>query len=273
MKRRGGGIFSDTEAHTSIRGHFVAPDSIVREIWGKSDTILLIFAGAAAEFALNKAVDWLYFTGKLPADPLGRLFSTVAYAKAIIFSEREAAHDAISHIVNIHQSVEDRRGAAIPDWAYRDVLFMLIDYSIRAFETLERPLTTHERREIFAVFQQVGKRMAIAGLPEHLEEWMERREEHMRDDLQSSELSSDLFRKYQLGLGLLRYIAMRQIQSVLVPDCVRRKLGMRQSELGRILIWMYRKSRMIGLDRVIKTIILPVAYRQRILALDVQSDA
>ena len=57
--------------------YFVDKNSVVRKIWGKSDTVLFIFAGAAAEFALNKAVDWLYFTGKLPADPLGRLFSTV----------------------------------------------------------------------------------------------------------------------------------------------------------------------------------------------------
>lgn len=70
---------------------FVQKHSIVREIWGKSDTILLVFAGASAEFALNKAVDWLYFTGKLPADPLGRLFSTVNYAKAIVFSDKEMA--------------------------------------------------------------------------------------------------------------------------------------------------------------------------------------
>lgn len=54
--------------------NFVENDSVVRKIWGKSDTILFIFAGASAEFALNKAVDWLYFTGKLPSDPLGRLF-------------------------------------------------------------------------------------------------------------------------------------------------------------------------------------------------------
>ena len=67
--------------------HFVKTDSIVREIWGKSDTVLFIFAGASAEFALNKAVDWLYFTGRLPADPLGRLFSTVAYARMIIFAD------------------------------------------------------------------------------------------------------------------------------------------------------------------------------------------
>ena len=36
---------------------FVKENSIVREIWGKSDTVLFIFAGASAEFALNKAVD------------------------------------------------------------------------------------------------------------------------------------------------------------------------------------------------------------------------
>ena len=28
--------------------------------------ILLIFAGSAAEFALNRAVDWLFFTGNMP---------------------------------------------------------------------------------------------------------------------------------------------------------------------------------------------------------------
>ena len=66
---------------------FVAENSIVRKIWGSADTILFIFAGASAEFALNKAVDWLYFTGRLPADPLGRLFSTVAYAQQIVFAD------------------------------------------------------------------------------------------------------------------------------------------------------------------------------------------
>ena len=108
--------------------YFVCKNSIVREIWGKGDTILFIFAGASAEFALNKAVDWLYFTGRLPADPLGRLFSTVAYARKIVFSEQEDALQTINKMRAIHAGVEKARGAAIPDWAYRDVLFMLIDY-------------------------------------------------------------------------------------------------------------------------------------------------
>lgn len=144
---------------------FVKEDSIVRKIWGKGDTILFIFAGASAEFALNKAVDWLYFTGRLPADPLGRLFSTVSYAREIVFSEYNQALQAIDKITGIHTAVEQSRGDKIPDWAYRDVLFMLIDYSIRSFEVLERKLTEAEKEDTFDVFSRMGARMNINGLP------------------------------------------------------------------------------------------------------------
>jgi hypothetical protein len=68
---------------------FVDKQSVVRKIWGKADTILFVFAGASAGFALNKAVDWLYFTGRLPADPLARLFSTVMYARQIVFLKKK----------------------------------------------------------------------------------------------------------------------------------------------------------------------------------------
>jgi hypothetical protein len=105
--------------------YFVEKESVVRQIWGKSDTILFIFSGASAEFALNKAVDWLYFTGRLPADPIGRLFSTVSYARQIVFSKEADAYKAIDKITAIHKGVENARGSVIPDWAYRDVLFML----------------------------------------------------------------------------------------------------------------------------------------------------
>lgn len=144
---------------------FVKDNSIVREIWGKSDTVLFIFAGASAEFALNKAVDWLYFTRKLPTDPLGRLFSTVGYARDIIFSDTAEALKTIDRIAAIHGAIEAKRGRSIPDWAYRDVLFLLIDYSIRAYELLERRLTAEEKTEVFEVFCRVGDRMGIPDLP------------------------------------------------------------------------------------------------------------
>src|SRR5688572_18342596 len=109
---------------------FVDEKSVVRKIWGRSDTVLFIFAGASAEFAQNKAVDWLYCTGKLPADPLVRLFSTVTYARKIVFSSLEESHKAVDSLRHIHANVEQNRGKSIPDWAYRDVLFMLVHYSI-----------------------------------------------------------------------------------------------------------------------------------------------
>src|ERR1700742_3033771 len=118
--------------------YFVEKNSVVRNIWGKSDTVLFIFAGASAEFALNKAVDWLYFTGRLPSDPMGRLFSTVVYAQKIVFAGSDASFAAIDRITSIHRGVEQQRNGRIPDEAYLDVLFMLIDYSIRSFELLHR---------------------------------------------------------------------------------------------------------------------------------------
>jgi len=177
--------------------YFVDKDSVVRQIWGKSDTILLIFAGASAEFALNKAVDWLYFTGRLPADPLGRLFSTVSYARAIIFSEKQVALRAIDAMTAIHTNVEAKRAATIPDWAYRDVLFLLIDYSIRSYEILECKLSNVEKDEVFMVFNRVGCRMGLKGLPNTFEEWSAMRQEHLAQNLQHSNFTVDLFRQYR----------------------------------------------------------------------------
>src|SRR6187402_2312740 len=108
---------------------FVARGSIVRRIWGDGDMVLLIFAGSAAEFALNRAVDWLFFTGKLPSDPLGRLFATASYAQQIVFADESTASNTLDRIRAVHEAVERQRGQPIPDWAHRDVLYMLIDYS------------------------------------------------------------------------------------------------------------------------------------------------
>src|SRR6218665_379603 len=184
---------------------FVKKDSIVREIWGKSDRVLFIFAGASAEFALNKAVDWLYFTGRLPSDPLGRLFSTVLYARLIVFSPMDEALKAIDKITAIHNAVEKNRGSQIPDWAYRDVLFMLIHYSIASYELLERKLTAAEKEELYNVFYRVGYRMGLSELPLNYIQWLPVRESHLEENLKASKYTFDLFRQYKKNLGWFRY--------------------------------------------------------------------
>jgi hypothetical protein len=248
--------------------HFVSEQSIVRKIWGKSDTILFIFAGAAAEFALNKAVDWLYFTGRLPSDPLGRLFSTVAYARRIVFAPLAEANQAIDTMRKIHTAVEENRGAAIPDWAYRDVLYMLIHYSIAAHELLERRLTEEEREEVFSVFFRVGHRMGLKDLPESYSAWLPHRQAHLEEDLALSHYTSDLFLQYRKHLGPVRYFLLREAQSLVVPPRVKALLRFRTFSLLRPVVPLYRLSRLAGLDRLIKLLLLPPAYKKAIDALD-----
>lgn len=247
---------------------FAHPDSIVRTIWGRSDTVLLIFAGASAEFALNKSVDWLYFTGKLPADPLGRLFSTVAYAQQIVFADEDRALAAIDHITAIHRGVEEKRGASIPASAYLDVLFMLIGYSIASFELLERPLRPEEKAEVFNVFQRVGRRMGLAGMPEDLPAWEQMRQRYLRENLEVSSLSRDLYRRYRKSLGPVRYALLVHAQVLLVPGRVRRLLDMPSIHWLYPVVQGYKLFRWLRLDKGIKTILLPPRYRAQVFGLD-----
>jgi len=249
---------------------FVEKKSVVRKIWGKSDTVLFIFAGAAAEFALNKAVDWLYFTGKLPSDPLGRLFTTVGYARKIVFASMDDANGAIDIMRKIHTGVEQKRGAAIPDWAYRDVLFMLIHYSIAAYELLEHKLTDTEKEEVYNVFYRVGVRMGLEGLPANYIAWLPVRHLHLINDLKKSEYTDDLFKQYEKHLGAMRFKVLIEGQKLVVPERVKELLHLSDFSLLTPVVPMYKFSRLMKLDKLIKNILLPTDYKEQIKELDVQ---
>lgn len=247
---------------------YVPENHILRTIWGKADSILLIFAGSAAEFALNKAVDWLYFTGKLPADPLGRLFSTVAYARNIIFAPTDKAHMAIDQITRIHRSVEAARSASIPDWAYRDVLFMLIHYSIAAAELLDRPLRKEEKEAVYEVFLDMGRRMQIPSLPENYTDWLPVYQQHLSNDLIYSALTKDLFGQYKKHLGLFRYRLLLQTQQLIVPATVAQLLSFGTTGSFRLTIPVYRLLRKLKADPFIQYLLIPGQYRKQVSQLN-----
>jgi hypothetical protein len=250
---------------------FVEKKSIVRKIWGRSDTVLFIFAGASAEFALNKAVDWLYFTGKLPSDPLGRLFSTVSYARRIVFSSMDEAHNAIDMLREIHTAVEQKRGSAIPDWAYRDVLFMLIHYSISAYELLEKKLSDEEKQEIYTVFYRVGARMGLKDLPLTFIEWLPVRNTHLMDDLQKSEYTTDLFKQYKTHLGAVRFKVLIESQKLVIPSRAKELLHFSDFSLLTLALPVYKISKRMNIDWLLKNILLPTDYKDQINELDVHS--
>ncbi len=250
---------------------FVHKGSIVRKIWGRVDTVLLIFAGASAEFALNKAVDWLYYTGRLPADPLSRLFSTVRYAQEIVFAEKENALAAIDRITAIHKGVESwPRRPYTADSAYLDdSCSCLIDYSIRSFELFVPQIELIKRKmEMLDVFYRVGSGMGLKGLLGQLSGL----DAHacgipVDKDLVCSAFTTDLYRQYRRSLGPFRYSILLQVQVLLTPLRVRRLLALRSFFFLYPVLSIYRGARFLGIDGLIKAMLLPAKYKAQIAGL------
>ena len=230
--------------------------------------MLLVFAGSAAEFALNRAVDWLFFTGVLPGDPIGRLFSTTSYAQRIVFADAAEASRTLDRIRAIHQAVEGQRGQTIPDWAHRDVLYMLIDYSERAHELLARPLSAGERNELYNVFFRVGTGLHIPDLPTTYAEWRADRERHLRRDLLNGDGTKELYAQYRKHLGPWRYRLLLRIQAVLAPKHVRGLLRLKPAEWLRPLLRLYPTLVRAGLRSTIQRLLMPSRYLPAVRALD-----
>ena len=247
---------------------FVHRGSIVRRIWGDGDMVLLVFAGAAAEFALNRAVDWLFFTGKLPSDPIGRLFATAGYAQHIVFADEATAARTLGGIRAVHEAVERRRGERMPDWAHRDVLYMLIDYSERAHELLACRLSTDERRDLYDVFHRVGLGLGIPGLPASYDEWRVDRDLHLHRDLVNGDGTRALYARYRQALGPWRHRLLLRMQALLAPDHVRGLLRLTSAAWLRPLLRLYPVLVRAGLRSAIQRLVTPATYLDAVRGLD-----
>ena len=145
----------------------------------------------------------------------------------------------------IHSGIEQKRGIKIPDWDYRDVRFMLIDYSIRAYEILEHKLTMLEREEVFDVFYRVGNGMGLTGFPQNYNDCEILKKEHLIQNLEFSNLSQDLFNPYRKHLGLIRYQTLIETQRLLVPQEFKKVLDFKRGSVLHPLIHFYKFSRSI----------------------------
>jgi hypothetical protein len=247
---------------------FVDEASIVKKIWSTTDITLFIFAGAAAEFALNKQVDWLYFTGKLPGDPIGRLFSTVKYAQYIIFKEEREAISSIEKINSIHQNIELSRGFKITNEGYQDVLYMLIYYSISSFELLERKLTGEEKDEIVSTFARIGHQMHIQDIPSSYQDWKKVYDDQLTRNLLKSSFTEDLFRQYKKHLGAFRYFLLLDIQRMLVSKHVNDLLGLGRTRFVHLLHPLYKKIRKFSWHKLLILMMVPRKFINQVKAMD-----
>lgn len=241
--------------------------AVTREIWGDEDTVLLIFAGASAEFALNRAVDWLFFTDALPRDPVGRLFRTVRYAQTIAFATPSEAYQTLQRIRRIHDSVEQARGEAIPAWAYRAVLYMLIDYSERAAWLLGTPLRSGAQEELYADFRRIGEGLGIGELPGDYPTWRTDRARRLAQDLAWTPSTAALYAAYRRHLGPWRYSLLRRLQGVLVPPLVRGLLQLPGPTAGGHLLVALRALRSLRLAHGARLLVIPPRHWKDLEAL------
>lgn len=252
---------------------FTAENSITRVIWGNADTILLVFAGSAAEFALNRAVDWLFFTGKVPNDPIGRLFATARFARDIVFADASEAQHTLERINTIHGVLEKQRAQTIPDWAHRDVLYMLIDYSERAYRLLHRPLTEAEQGELYEVFLRVGQGLRIPELPPTYADWQKDRLLHLQQNLQRSSYTDALYKQYRRHLGSRRYTLLLHIQTLLVPEHVRDLLQLRRTTPMAHTLWLYPLINRLKLRPLLQRLLIPSEHLAQVRQLDASTPA
>jgi uncharacterized protein (DUF2236 family) len=220
--------------------HPTLSSTVTRRIWGSPDAILLFFAGGAAEFAAIKAVDWLFFTGRLPGAPVERFFETVRFAQSVFFGDPAEATDAIERINLIHRRVEEARGEEIPQWAYRDMLFILIDYGEQAHEVVFGPMTEAERASHFRVALSLGQAMHLSGLPTTYAEYRDQRHRQLLEDYARGPLTDELYASYRRALGPLRYRLLELVQASVLPDELRDVLRLEPHPLVDELLRYYR---------------------------------
>ncbi len=245
-----------------------APVNVMRRTWGSTDAIALIFAGSAAEFAVNRAVDWLFWTNALPNAPIERFFETVRFAQAIAFGSPNEVQQAIDAVNRAHAGVERSRGRSIPAWSYRDVLFMLIDYGERAYETVYGSMTPHERETSFAWSVELGRALHIADLPTTYADYRVQRREHLAHNIVRSEWTDRLYRSYREHLGAWRYRALLDVQGSLVPPEVATVLSLSRKRRVDLLLRSYQHMPRERLLRVFGSAFLPRRYAAQFAALE-----
>jgi uncharacterized protein (DUF2236 family) len=245
--------------------HPTLSSPVTRRIWGSPDAILLFFAGGAAEFAAIKAVDWLFFTGRLPGAPVERFFETVRFAQSVFFGDPAGATKAVERINRIHRRVEEARGEEIPQWANRDMLFILIDYGERAHEVVFGAMTEGERTSHFGVGLALGRAMHLSGLPSTYAEYRDQRHQQLLKDYARGPLTDELYASYRRALGSWRYRLLGLVQASVLPAELRQILGL---EPNRFVDWLLRVYHYLpgGGDKLrpLRGVLLPRRYARRL---------
>jgi uncharacterized protein (DUF2236 family) len=222
---------------------------ITRTIWGNAENVLLIYVGSAAEFALNPENHWLFYTGKLPSDPLRRFERTLRYQRKLFFTPQEAIPALARHIKDIHRDVEKSRSEEegpikISDQAYLQVFSMLIEYGILGFEYLHRrKMTQQERETYFDDMRSIALMMEIRDFPEDYRHYLTRRTRMVVSELQCNAFTLELMDAYRKNLPPFSYWGLLQFQARFIHPILARRLNLKTNRFFEWVYWIYPRVR------------------------------
>jgi hypothetical protein len=94
------------------------------------------------------------------------------------------------------------------------------------------------------------------------------RQSHLEQNLYRSDYTNDLFDQYNKHLGAVRYRILLEVQTKIVPQKVTELLGFRKISLLSPLLTLYKLSKIVKLDWILRTLLLPSKYKKEINDLD-----
>lgn len=250
----------------TIKNTTQEPFEVAKRIWSNPTCMLLVFVGASAEFPVNPAVDWLFYTGRLPADPIARFLSTIDYLKRLIHANESERVREAEGLKALHETLEEKRGFSIPDTSYRDVLCMDTIYSIRSVPLVTgHDLAEFEKDQVVANLSEVGDHMGIPDLPQTYQQLCNMRTERI-PNLVRSDHTDMLFASYRRALGPLVFELLISAYPMLVEPELLSLLQLKPRPWSRAMQAALMPACRTGLIRVAYRCLLPRKMRKAVLS-------
>jgi hypothetical protein len=241
------------------------PFETSRRIWSDPTCMLLVFVGASGEFPLNPSVDWLFYTGRLPSDPIARFLSTIEYLRRLIVADEETRKLEANKLKQLHVQLENSRGQQISAKSYRDVLCMDTMYSIRSVPLVTGvELTPAEKDQVVKDLSSVGLQMGISDLPWTYAQLCEQRVERIPSWV-TNEFTDRLLKSYRRALGPLVYELLISAYPLMLEPELLDRLGLGKRVLSTPMRWALTPACRTGLIRTLYRVLLPPKIRPVVL--------
>ncbi len=243
--------------HDETDSEKMIPFETARRVWSDPTCMLLVFVGASGEFPLNPSVDWLFYTGRLPADPIARFLSTIDYLRRLIIADKETRNLEATKLKQLHQQLETNRGQQIPATSYRDVLCMDTMYSIRSVPLVTGvELSPDEKDQVVRDLSSVGQQMGIPDLPWTYDQLCEQRKERIPLWV-TNEFTKRLLDSYRRALGPVTYELLISAYPMMLEPELLDQLGLSKRILSSPMRWALTPACRMGLIRTLYRILLP----------------